>query len=113
MAYDDNITELKTRKLNFVIASRQPERDRWLAEFEDTDGFTPVLRQPSPLNPAQKKTTIEVKARIEDEQTYVLCRSEQRIAKDAAIRAKHERRLLGDIDKLSRRMLITRRLTCR
>jgi transposase len=105
MAYDDNITELTTRKLNFVIASRQPERDRWLAEFEDTDGFTPVLRQPSPLNPAQKKTTIEVKARIEDEQTYVLCRSEQRIAKDAAIRAKHERRLLGDIDKLSRRIV--------
>jgi putative tryptophan/tyrosine transport system substrate-binding protein len=31
--------------------------------FEDTEGFTPVLRQPSPLNPGQKKTTIEVKSR--------------------------------------------------
>src|SRR6266699_5435196 len=102
MAYDDNIAELKTRKLDYVVASRQPERNRWLAEFEDTDGFSPVLRAPSPLNPAQKKTTIEVKTRVEDEQTYVLCRSEQRIAKDAAIRAKHERRLLADIDKLSR-----------
>ena len=40
---------------------RQPERDRWLAEFDDTDGFTLVLRQPSSLNPAQKKTSIEVK----------------------------------------------------
>ncbi len=104
MAYDDNIAELKTRKLDYVVASRQPERNRWLAEFEDTDGFSPVLRAPSPLNPAQKKTTIEVKTRVEDEQTYVLCRSEQRIAKDAAIRAKHERRLLADIDKLSRRI---------
>src|SRR6266849_616116 len=104
MAYDDNIAELKTRKLDYVVASRQPERNRWLAEFEDTDGFSPVLRAPSPLNPAQKKTTIEVKTRVEDEQTYVLCRSEQRIAKDAAIRAKHERRLLAEIDKLSRRI---------
>ena len=65
-----------------VVASRQPERDRWLADFEDTDGFAPVRRQPSLLNPAQKKTAIEVKTRVEDEHTYVLCRSEQRIAKD-------------------------------
>jgi len=104
MAYDDNLAELKTRKLNYVVASRQPERDRWLADFEDTDGFTPVLREPSPLNPAQKKTTIEVKTLVQDEQTYVLCRSQQRIAKDCAIRAKHEQRLLVDIDKLSRRI---------
>jgi transposase len=104
MAYDDNIAELKARKLNYVVASRQPERDRWLADFEDTEGFVPVLRVPSPLNPAQKKTTIEVKTCGDDEHTYVLCRSEQRIAKDCAIRTKQERRLLVDIDKLSRRI---------
>jgi len=103
MAFDENIAELKRRKLNYVVASRQPERNRWLADFEDTDGFAPVLRAPSPLNPAQKKTSIEVKTRVADEQTYVLCRSEQRIAKDRAIREKHEQRLLADIDKLSRR----------
>jgi transposase len=104
MAYDENIAELKARKLDYVVASRQPERDRWLADFEDTDGFAPVLRQPSPLNPAQKKTTIEVNTRVDDEHTYVLCRSEQRSAKDRAIRSKHEQRLLADIDKLSRRI---------
>ncbi len=104
MAYANNIAELETRKLNYVVASRQAERDRWLAEFEDTDGFTPVLRQPSPLNPAQKKTTIEVKTRSDGAHTYVLCRSEQRIAKDRAIRIKHEARLRADIDKLSRRI---------
>src|SRR5215475_10424975 len=94
MAFDENIAELKRRKLNYVVASRQPERNRWLADFEDTDGFAPVLRAPSPLNPAQKKTSIEVKTRVADEQTYV--RSEQRIAKDRAIREKHEQRLLVD-----------------
>ena len=104
MAFEENIAELKRRKLNYVVASRQPERDRWLADFEDTEGFVPVLRTPSPLNPAQKKTSIEVKICVADEQTYVLCRSAQRIAKDRAIRDKHEQRLLADIDKLSRRI---------
>lgn len=105
MAFDDNLAEIKARKLHYIVASRQPERNRWLAEFEDTDGFTPVLREPSPLNPAQKKTTIEVKICADtDEQTYVLCRSQQRIAKDRAIRSKQEARLLADIEKLSLRV---------
>jgi transposase len=104
MAYDENIAELKKRKLHYVVASRQPERDRWLADFEDTDGFTPVLREPSPLNPGQKKSSIEVKTQTADQQTYVLCRSEQRIAKDRAIRSKQEARLRADIDKLAKRV---------
>ena len=104
MAYDENIAELKKRKLHYVVASRQPERDRWLADFEDTEGFTPVLREPSPLNPGQKKSSIEVKTQTADQQTYVLCRSEQRIAKDRAIRTKQEGRLRADIDKLAKRI---------
>src|SRR6516164_6681906 len=55
-----NSGHLPARKLHYIVASRQPERNQWLAEFEDIDGFVPVLREPSPLNPAQKKTTIEV-----------------------------------------------------
>jgi transposase len=106
MAFDENIADIKQRKLHYVVASRQPERDRWLADFDDTDGFTPVLRQPSPLNPAQNKTSIEVKicGGDDDQPTYVLCRSEQRIAKDRAIRAKQEARLLVDVEKLARRL---------
>jgi transposase len=106
MAFDENIADIKRRKLHYVVASRQPERDRWLAEFDDTDGFAPVLRQPSPLNPAQNKTSIEVKTcgGGDDQQTYVLCRSEQRIAKDRAIRTKQEERLLADIEKLAQRV---------
>jgi len=104
MAYDENLDELKKRKLHFVVASRQPERNRWLADFEDTEGFTAVVRQPSPRNPAQKKTTIEVKTYTEAQLTYVLCRSEQRIAKDFAIRSKHEKRMHADIEKLSKRI---------
>jgi len=107
MAFDENIADIKKRKLHYIVASRQPERDRWLADFDDTDGFAPVLRQPSPLNPAQNKTTIEVKicGGDDDGQTYVLCRSEQRIAKDRAIRSKQEARLLADIEKLAKRIV--------
>ncbi|MBO0758290.1 MAG: IS1634 family transposase [Bradyrhizobiaceae bacterium] len=105
MAFDDNLAELKSRKLHYIVASRQPERNQWLAEFEDTDGFVPVLREPSPLNPGQRKTTIEAKLCADSaDETYVLCRSEQRIAKDRAIRAKHEQQLLADIEKLSERV---------
>jgi len=104
MAFDENIAEIKQRKLHYVVACRQPERDRWLADFEDVEGFVPVVRQPSPRNPRQKKTAIEVKTRRDGDQTYVLCRSEQRIPKDRAIRAKKEVRLRADIDKLAKRI---------
>jgi transposase len=104
MAFDENIAEIKQRKLHYIVAARQPERDRWLADFDDVDGFVPVLRAPSPLNEGQKKTKIEVQTRRDGEQTYVLCRSEQRIAKDRAIRAKHEARLRADIDALVKRI---------
>jgi len=104
MAFDDNIAEIKRRKLHYVVASRQPERDRWLADFDDTEGFIPVLRQPSPLNPGQKKTAIEVKTRRDGDQTYVLCRSEQRIPKDRAIRIRQEAHLRADIDRLAKRI---------
>ncbi|HEY2226609.1 MAG TPA: hypothetical protein VGI22_02515, partial [Xanthobacteraceae bacterium] len=45
-----------------------------------------------------------VTTRRDGEQTYVLCRSEQRIPKDRAIRTKQEGRLRADIDSLARRI---------
>ncbi|MGH7761920.1 MAG: IS1634 family transposase, partial [Candidatus Dormibacteraceae bacterium] len=104
MAYAENLAEIQRRGFHYVVATRQPERDRWLAEFEDTAGFTPVLRTPSPRNPAQKKTAIEIKTCAAGALTYVLCRSEQRIAKDQAIRSKQEGRLKADLDRLSQRL---------
>jgi hypothetical protein len=43
-----------------MIASRQSERDRWLASFADTAAFTRVIREPSPTNPGQKKSRVDV-----------------------------------------------------
>ena len=104
MAYDQNIAEIKARKLHYLVASRQPERTQWLADFTDPDGFTEVLRQPSPRNPAQRKTRVEVKIRRDEDTTYVLCRSAQRSDKDRAIRSKQEGRLLADLEKLKQRV---------
>jgi len=104
MAYDENIAEIKARKLHYLVASRQPERTRWLADFANPTGFTEIMRQPSPCNPAQQKTRVEVKIRRDVEATYVLCRSEQRSQKDRAIRTKQEDRLLADLEKLGQRV---------
>ena len=54
MAYAENIAEIRQRKHHYVIAARQPERDQWLDEFEDAEGFELVPREPSPLNPARR-----------------------------------------------------------
>ena len=104
LASADNIALLKSRNLHYIVASRQSERDAWLATFADDVGFTKVIRQPSPTNPHQKKTRIDVQFVEGEGCNYVLCRSEQRIAKDKAIREKHEQRLIADLEKLAKRI---------
>lgn len=104
MASAENILLLESRRLHYIIASRQTERDRWLASFADDVAFTPVIRQPSPTNPNQKKTRVDVQLVRSEGCNYVLCRSEQRIEKDKAIREKHEQRLIADLEKLSKRI---------
>jgi transposase len=103
MAYDENLAEIRSRQLHYLVAARQPERDRWLAEFEG-EGFAEVIRQPSAQNPLQKKLKVEVKLERRGEETYVLCRGAGRVEKDRAIRRKQEQRLLADLDKLARRV---------
>jgi len=104
LAYADNLAEIKARKLHYVIAARQPERDAWLDDFEDAEGFEEVLRKPSPQNPGQKKSTVRVKRRQRDGETFILCTSSERVAKDRAIREKQEGRFLADLAKLQKRV---------
>ena len=88
MAHAENIAELQRRKLHYVVAARQKERDRYLAEFEAGDDFEEVIRQPSPRNPNQKKSVVRVKAHSVNHETLVLCISSERAPKDRAIREK-------------------------
>jgi transposase len=104
MAYPGNLQEIRDRKLHYVVAARQPERDSWLDDFEKADGFEEMSRAPSPRNRSQKKSLVRVKAIAHGEETVVLCTSEGRTAKDRAIREKQEGRLLADLERLRRRI---------
>lgn len=104
MAYAENLQEIRDRHLHYVIAARQPERDQWLDDFEDPTGFVDIHREPSPWNPSQKKSSVRVKMLERDGETFVLCMSSQRVAKDRAIREKQELRFLVDVEKLRQRI---------
>ena len=104
MAYDENLEEIRASGHHYLVASRQPERNRWLAEFESEEGWEEVLRTPSPRNPAQKKSSVRIQRRQRGEQVYILCLSEGREAKDRAIREKHEQRFKRDLEALETRI---------
>jgi len=81
MADRDDLELIKSRGYHYVVAARQSERDRWLGEFEEEEGFIEGSRLSSATNPCQKKTRMEVKKKGCDGQVYVLVISEERKAK--------------------------------
>lgn len=104
MAYEENMEQIRKRGLHYVVATRQSERDEWLDEFEQMEGFQELIREPSPTNPFQKKTRIWVKRAEKGSQSYVMCRSEGRKQKDRGIRVRQEQRLKEDVEKLTQRV---------
>ena len=86
------------------MASRPGERIEHLDAFEDAAGWQELVREPSPTNPAQRKTRVWVKRQRAGDEVHILCRSDGREAKDRAIRERYEQRLLGDLRKLQRRV---------
>lgn len=104
MAFEENIKQIKDRKLHYIVASRQAERDEWLSEFEQLEGFEEIHRIPSSPNPFQKKSKVLIKKVQKGEITYVLCVSEGRTEKDKAIRQRQEQKFLSDTEKLRKRI---------
>jgi transposase len=100
MAGAANRDDIRQRRLHYLVALRQSERDAYLEEFEALEGFQEVPREVSPNNPHQKKPRVLVKALRAGETLRVLCISEGREKKDRAIREKQETRLLADVAKL-------------
>jgi transposase len=103
MAYEENLAQIRAQGLHYIVAGRQAERDVWLAELE-ADDWEDVERTPSPRNPHQHKSRVQIKRRQQGHEVYVLCLSEGREAKDRAIRQMHEQRLLADLEALRRRI---------
>jgi transposase len=104
MAYKENLAEIRNREYHYIVAGRQPERSEWLDELEKDEGWEEVIRKPSPRNPFQKKTKVEIKRERKGDEAIILCRSDGRQEKDRAIREKQEGRLLQDIERLKRRI---------
>jgi len=104
MAFADNLKEITDRGHHYLVASRQAERTAHLDAFEDETGWADVIRQPSPRNPGQKKSRVEIKRQLVGSEVHILCRSEGRTEKDRAIREKHEQRVLEDLKTLQARV---------
>ena len=73
-------------------------------DFEEEDDWEEVIREPSPRNPFQKKSRVQIKRRQKGDEVYILCLSEGREEKDRAIRVKHEGRLIKDLERLKTRI---------
>lgn len=104
MAFDENIEAIQQHQHHYIVACRQPEREAHLDAFVDGADWKAVERTPSPTNPFQRKEAVWVKQRRVGDELHVLCRSEARARKDAAIRTKKEQRLQEDLDQLARRI---------
>jgi len=104
MAYPDTLAQIRARGLHYLVAGRQAERTPWWEAFEEEDDWAEVIRTPSPRNPAQKKSQVQIKQRRQGNEVVILCWSEGREAKDRAIREKHERWLLEDLEALKARI---------
>ena len=104
MAFADNLQQITARGYHYIVASRQGERIAHLDDFASDVGWQAIVRAPSPANPGQPQTRVAVKRTVVGNEVHILCTSDGRAAKDRAIRAKHEQRLLGDLRKLQARV---------
>jgi transposase len=104
MSSADNLQLVRQRHYHYVVAAKQGERDSYLADFDDVEGWESVIRMAAPTNPYQVKSRVLVKPRRSGDETHIMCVSAERSEKDRAIRQKHEQRLLSDLSKLQKRV---------
>ena len=102
MAYEENWS--RSKSAGSTIWWRAPgERKHGSTSWSD-EGWEEVMRTPSPQNPFQKKTRVQIKRQAKDDLVYLLCRSEGREEKDRAIRETQEAKLVADLSKLQQRV---------
>jgi transposase len=102
MAFARDIEQIRGRGYHYLVAARPEERWQHEQEFAEEAGWEEIVRPPSPTNPCQKKTQVFLKQCLVGEEVHVLCRSEQRQEKDRAIRELQEKRLLAELESMSR-----------
>ncbi len=104
MSDKKNLDLIRAQGHHYIVAAKQTERQKWLAEFESEEGWQEITRQLGPPTFEQLPTGLRIKKFEKGDECYVLCISQGRIAKDRAIREKQEKRLLKDLEKLGSRI---------
>src|SRR5260370_23706729 len=74
MPFDQNLAPIRNPGLPYLVAGLQPERNQWLDELENDEGWENIVRIPSPRNPFQKKTPVEINRQPKDGGVYILRR---------------------------------------
>ncbi|MGH9352158.1 MAG: IS1634 family transposase, partial [Terriglobia bacterium] len=60
MAYEEDLAEIRAHGHHYRVATRQPERNAWLDDFEADEDWEEVIRIPSPCDPDQEKSEVRI-----------------------------------------------------
>ena len=101
IASKENIELLKSKGLNYIIASRRDEEIKLSDEFAGSE--FKVIKE-------EKNNRVEISIREEGEEIKLLCKSTAREKKEKAIRNKREERFEEDMKKLHRTVMEGRRI---
>lgn len=104
MSDAENLARIKAAGHHYLVAAKQTERHKWLAEFEEEDGWTEIARGTKPSLKEAEEPGVLIKRFRRDAETFVLCISDGRKEKDKAIREKQDKRLLKDLTALQKRI---------
>lgn len=103
LAARENLEWLRGEDRTYLVAVRSGERDAWKQQLGE-GGWEEVIRPGPPSQPNKKRPRVEVKREEKEKEAYILCRSEGRKAKDAAIRERFAERMEKDLEKLRKRI---------
>lgn len=90
-----NIDLVRSRGHHYLMAGFQNQRGDLLEAFEALNGWEEI-------QPSSVKMPLQIKRILRNDEALLLCVSPARAAKDRAIREKQEKRLLADLETLSK-----------
>ena len=111
MAFDENVADIKQRKLHYIVASRQPERDplaspisrrhRWIYPRCCASGLPRSIQRRR-----RPRSRVKICTGDDDEQalTCSVAKRATHRQRCVPIRVKQQGRLLADIEKLAQRV---------
>lgn len=87
-----NLAWLKAAGRRYVLGTSRSEVSRWSREFSDASGWK------------QLSAGVEVKLCRDGEESFILCRSQERSRKESAIHERFSRRIEAGLQSLARRL---------